>query len=30
MIVQMPPQHGKEISDNQIVATTKGLKNMVI
>ena len=26
MIVQMPPQHGKEISDNQIVATTKGLK----
>lgn len=22
----MPPQHGKEISDNQIVATTKGLK----
>lgn len=26
MIVQMPPQHGKEISDNQIVVTTKGLK----
>lgn len=26
MIVQMPPQHGKEISDNQIVATTKGIK----
>lgn len=26
MIVQMPPQHGKEISDDQIVATTKGLK----
>lgn len=26
MIVQMPPQHGKEISDNQIIATTKGLK----
>lgn len=26
MIVQQPPQHGKEISDNQIVATTKGLK----
>lgn len=26
MIVQIPPQHGKEISDNQIVATTKGLK----
>lgn len=26
IIVQMPPQHGKEISDNQIVATTKGLK----
>lgn len=26
MIVQMPPQHGKEISDNKIVATTKGLK----
>lgn len=26
MIVQMPPQHGKEISDNQIVATPKGLK----
>lgn len=26
MIVQMPSQHGKEISDNQIVATTKGLK----
>lgn len=26
MIVQMPPQHGKEISDNQIVATTKGMK----
>lgn len=26
MIVQMPPQHGKEISDNQIVTTTKGLK----
>lgn len=26
MIVQMPPQHGKEISDSQIVATTKGLK----
>lgn len=22
----MPPQHGKEISDNQIVATTKGIK----
>ena len=26
MIVQIPPQHGKEISDNQIVATTKGIK----
>lgn len=26
IIVQMPPQHGKEISDNQIVATTKGIK----
>lgn len=26
MIVQMPPQHGKEISDNQIIVTPDGIK----